>query len=189
VDFRTLLNTMSYITEAKPHFEKAVEHLQRELSAIRTGRATPALVENLSVDLYGSQQALKSLASISTPDPKTVQIEPWDARAVKAIETAILTSDIGINPNVDGKVIRLIMPMMTDETRQRMVKTVKERLEDTRVSVRKVREEVKKKIEKEEGIGEDDKKREKDLLEKTVKEYTEKIDELGKKKEAEITTV
>lgn len=180
---------MTLITEAKPQFEKTLEHLAQELSSIRTGRATPALVENLDVEAYGAHQPLKALASISTPDSKTIQIEPWDQGVVKSIESAIQKSDIGINPTVDGRTLRLNMPMMTDENRQRMVKVVKEKLENAKIAVRQVREEVKKQIEKQEGIGEDDKRSEQKELEDTVKEYNLKIDEVGKKKETEITTI
>ena len=180
---------MSFVNEAKTNFEKAIEHLQHELAAMRTGRATPAIAEDIQVEAYGTMQPVKSLASLSTPDPRTVQIEPWDGTVVKAIETAIMKSDIGIMPTVDGKIIRLHMPMMTEETRTQMVKRMKEKLEDARVSVRKVREEFKKKIETQEGVGEDTIEREVDALEKSVKESTSKIEEIGQKKEEEIMTV
>ena len=180
---------MSFVNEAKTNFEKAIEHLQHELATMRTGRATPAIAEDIQVEAYGTMQPVKSLASLSTPDPRTVQIEPWDGTVVKAIETAIMKSDIGIMPTVDGKIIRLHMPMMTEETRTQMVKRMKEKLEDARVSVRKVREEFKKKIETQEGVGEDTIEREVDALEKSVKESTSKIEEIGQKKEEEIMTV
>ena len=180
---------MTYITESKPQFEKAIEHLLKELSSIRTGRSSPALVEDLQVEAYGVQQPLKSLASIATPDAKSIQIEPWDASVVKAIEKAILESSIGINPNVDGKTIRLVMPMMTEEDRQRLVKVMKEKLEETKISVRQVREDVKKKIEKQEGIGEDDMRGQLKSLDEEVKKYNDKILEIGKKKETEITSI
>lgn len=179
---------MSIVKDAKPQFDKAIEHLQLELGSLRTGRATPALLEAVSVDVYGAPQPVKAVASISTPDARTLVIEPWDASLVKNIESAIMKSDIGITPNVDGKIIRLIMPSMTDEMRQRMVKIMKEKLEDARVAVRRVREDVKKKIDK--GDGSEDEKR--DLqkeLDEAVKAQNVRIDEIGKKKEEEITTV
>lgn len=180
---------MTLITDSQPAFQKALDHLSQELSVIRTGRATPALVENLQVEAYGAQQPLKALASISTPDSKTVQIEPWDSGVTKSIETAIQKSDIGINPNVDGKVIRLQMPMMTDETRQQMAKVVKEKLEHAKIAIRQVREEVKKQIDKLEGVGDDDKHNLQQELEDVVKDHAAKIDELGEKKIEDITTI
>lgn len=180
---------MALLDDYKPHFAKVIEHLQKELATVRTGRATPALVEDVMVEAYGAMQPVKALASLSTPDARTVLIEPWDASVVKAIDTAIQKSDIGINPTVDGKTIRLVMPMMTEENRQRMVKVMKEKLEDARVSLRKVREEARKAIEKLDGVGEDDVRRLQAELEKMVKDFTAKIDEMGEKKEKEITTI
>lgn len=180
---------MTLVSDAKPQFEKTLEHLSQELSAIRTGRSTPALVENINVEVYGSIQQIKALASISTPDAKTVQIEPWDASVVKLIESAIQKSDIGINPNVDGKVLRLIMPMMTEETRQRMVKVTKEKLENARIAIRQVREDVKKQIDKLEGIGEDEKRGKQKDLDDMVKDFNNKIDDMGTRKETEVTTI
>lgn len=180
---------MSFITDATPQFEGTLEHLSKELSVLRTGRATPAIVEDLQVEAYGATQPVKALASISIPDAKTVQIEPWDGATVKFIESAIMKSDIGINPNVDGKIIRLIMPMMTNENRQRMVRVLKEKMEEAKIAVRKIREDVKKKIERDEDASDDDKKADKAELELVVKDYTNRIEDVGVKKETEITTV
>lgn len=179
---------MSIIDDAKPQFQKVIEHCVAELGAIRTGRASAAILEPVQVEAYGALQPIKALATITTPDAKTILIEPWDSSVVKAIEVAIQKSDIGLNPVVDGKSLRLNMPMMTEETRLKMVKLAKEKLEDARVSIRKVREEARKGLAKVEG-GEDVKRQLEELLEKTVKEYTAKIEELGEKKEKEITTI
>ncbi len=179
---------MSIIDETKPQFVKVIEHLVNELGAIRTGRASAAILEPVQVEAYGALQPIKALATITTPDAKTILIEPWDASVVKLIEAAITKSDVGINPVVDGKSLRLNMPMMTEETRLKMVKLAKEKLEDARVSLRRVREETRKAIGKLEG-GEDEQRRVEELLEKTVKEYTAKIEEMGEKKEKEITTI
>lgn len=179
---------MSFIDDAKPQFEKAIEHLKLELAGLRTGRATPALVENIQVEAYGATQPIKALASISTPDARTVQIEPWDAGVVKPMETAIQKAELGINPNVDGKVIRLVMPMMTDESRQQIVKLLKERLEEAKIAIRQVREDVKKKIEKAE-LPEDDQRGQLKKLDERTKELTDQIEEMGKNKEQEITTI
>ena len=180
---------MAIVNDYKPDFEKVLEHVNQELGALRTGRASPALAENIPVEAYGTTQPIKALGSMSTPDARTLVIEPWDTSVVKAIEAAIVASGIGISPVVDGKVIRLIMPMMTEENRQKMVKLMNEKLEDARVQLRKVREEAKKKIEKQTGIGQDDIRRELEQLDKLVKDYVAKIDDMGEKKEKEIMTV
>lgn len=177
------------MSEISTSCQKIIEHLEGELKTIRTGRSTPELVDGICVEVWGSKQPLKAVASISTPDSKTIQIEPWDNSVVKLIETALTEADLGMMPNVQGKIIRLIMPMMTDENRQHMVKKVKEKVEDTKVSIRRVREEVKKGIEKQEGIGEDEKHGELDAMEKEIKSFVEKADLMGKKKEEEITTI
>lgn len=180
---------MSFITDAKPQFEKALDHLVHDIGVLRTGRANPSLVEDVQVEAYGTMQALKTLAAISTPDSRTIAIDPWDGSVTKNIESAIQKSDIGIMPVVDGKTIRVTMPMMTDENRQRMVKVLKEKLEDARVAVRRVREEVKKKIEKEEGVSKDDIRADVAELELVVKDYMAKVDVIGDKKEKEVTTI
>lgn len=179
---------MSLVNDAKPQFEKAIEHLSLELGQLRTGRATPALLESINVEVYGSPQPIKAVASISVTDARTLTIDPWDPSVTKEIESALMKSDIGITPNVDGKIIRLVMPAMTDEMRQRMVKVMKEKLEEGRIAIRKIREHVKKEIEK--GDGTEDEKRDflKDLDE-AVKAQNAHIDEIGKKKEAEITEI
>ncbi|MBT4856849.1 ribosome recycling factor [Candidatus Uhrbacteria bacterium] len=177
------------LNEAKPQFQKAVDHLSTELMSVRTGRANPAMIEDLSIEAYGTMQGLKSLASISVPDAKTLQVEPWDASVVKDIEKALMEADLGMTPTVDGKIIRLHIPMMTDETRQRMVKKVREKMENARIAVRQVRDDVKKKIEKIEGIGEDDKRGQLADLDKYVKELNVQIEDVGSAKEEEVATV
>ncbi|MCR4311941.1 MAG: ribosome recycling factor, partial [Candidatus Uhrbacteria bacterium] len=167
---------MAQLDELKPQFSKVFDHLVKELSSIRTGRATPALVEDIQVEAYGAVQPIKALGSMSTPDSRTLLIEPWDGSVVKAIETALQKSDLGIMPVVDGKSIRLVMPSMTEESRQRMVKVMKEKLEDARVSARKVREEGRKGIDKLEGVSEDEIRRLQAELDKMVKDFTAKID-------------
>jgi len=179
---------MSTLDDFKPEFEKIVTHLIDELSVLRTGRASPALVENVQVEAYGTMQPVKALASMSTPDAKTLEIVPWDTSVLKAIETAIIKADVGVNPVVDGKMVRLNMPMMTEETRKKMVKVMSEKLEDSRVHIRKVREEAKKEISGMEG-GQDVVRKEQEKLEKMVKEYVEKIDVVGEKKEKEVMSI
>lgn len=176
----------------QPSFEAAVEHLKSELSQMRTGRATPALVEGLQVEAYGSMMAMRGVASISVPDAKTLVIEPWDKNLLKAIEKAIQESPVGINPVVDGKVVRLSMPVMTEETRKNLVKAMKEKLEEARVAARGAREKVRNEIidaEKNSELTEDEKFKLLEELDKLTKEHTDKIEALGRQKEEEIMTV
>lgn len=180
---------MAHLEEAKPLMQKTLDRLQEELSVIRTGRASPALVENIQVEAYGTFQPVKALASLSTPDNKTLHIDPWDGSVTKAIESAIQASDIGINPVVDGKTIRLTMPQMTEETRQKMVKLMKEKLEEARVAIRKIREDIRKKIGAQTGISEDVIKKDQEALDKIVKDLVAKVEELGAKKEEEIMKI
>ena len=180
---------MLIVQASKPAFEKVIEHLQHAVGSLRTGRASPALVDGIGVEAYGSVQPVKALASMSTPDARTLVIEPWDNSVVKAIESAIVAAGIGVAPVVDGKIIRLIMPMMTEENRQKMVKVLHERLEDAKIQLRQVREDSKKTIEKQTGVGQDDIRHELESLDKTVKEYVDAVHDLGNKKEAEIMTV
>lgn len=177
------------MNETQKLFQQALEHVSSELATIRTGRATPALLDHIQVDAYGTLQPIKALASLSTPDSKTLTIEPWDTSVLKAIETAITLSDVGIMPIVDGKTIRLIMPMMTEENRKKLVKIANEKLEDARIAVRRIREEARKDIAKQTGIGEDSIRKAQDDLDKMTKDFVSQIDLLGQKKEEEIMKI
>ncbi len=183
---------MELIATSKEQFEKAIEHLKSELTSLRTGRATPALVEDIMVEAYGTKQALKAVASISVADAKTINVDPWDKGLVQAIETAINNSQLGINPVNDGKLIRLPLPELTSERRQELVKVLHQKLEQARIAVRKIREEVRNTIDKQEKakeVSEDEKYHLQDELEKIVKEYNDRIREIGVDKEKEVTTV
>lgn len=183
---------MDIISQNKEQFEKTIAHLKHEISSLRTGRATPALVEDISVEAYGTKQPLKAVASITVADAKTINIEPWDRGLFQALDTAIRNSYIGINPVNDGKLIRLPLPELTQERRQELIKVLHQKLEQARIGIRKVREDVKSKIEKmfkDKEIAEDDKFTMQDELEKMVKEYNDKIKEVGEDKEKEITKV
>ena len=180
------------LTQYKPEFEAVIEHMRGELVQMRTGRATPAIVEDLMVEAYGAPMTIKGTASVNVADAKTLVIEPWDKGLLKAIEKAIQESNIGINPVVDGKVVRLVMPPMTEESRKQLVKVMKEKLEQARVSLRGVREKAREEVvgmEKEKEIGEDEKFRLLEELEKMVKDSNEKVKEIGEKKEEEINVV
>lgn len=180
------------IDARKESFESAITHFHEECTKIRTGRANPGIVENLSVDYYGTKTALKAIANISIPEPRQIMIQPWDKGALSAIETAIRESDLGLNPGNDGLGIRLVLPQLNEETRKDLVKVLNIRAEEARIGIRNIREDLWKEIvdlEKEGTISEDDKFNGKDLLQKTVDEYNKQIEDMRKKKEGEILTV
>jgi ribosome recycling factor len=173
-------------------FEKVVEFLKQDISGLRTGRATTAMVDSITVEAYGTKQPLKAVASITISDAKSLAIDPWDKSQLGAIEKSIRDSGLGINPVNDGRLIRLVLPDLTSERRQELLKILNQKLEQARISVRKVREEVRGLIEAEEkegGMSEDDKFRAFEDLEKLVKEFNDKIKEVGDNKEREINTV
>ena len=183
---------MFNIQEYKPEFQKVIDHLKRELSQFRTGRATPALVEDIKVEAYGSQMEMKAVGSIQVTDPKTLVVEPWDKNLLKDIEKAILAANIGINPVNDGKVIRLVMPKLTEESRKDLIKVMGKKLEESRVGMRRVRDEIKDKIiaaEKDKKITEDERFRAQDALDKLSAEFNEVVKKMGEEKEKEIMTV
>ncbi|MFH1286157.1 MAG: ribosome recycling factor [Candidatus Magasanikbacteria bacterium] len=184
---------MNIIDEYNGQFEKTIEHLKKEVSNLRTGRATPALVEDITVEAYGTKQTLKAVASISVQDAKTLVVEPWDKGLLHSIDIAISHSDVGINPVNDGKLIRLPLPELTSERRQDLIKLLHAKLEYARISIRKIREDIRSKIEKaekEKQISEDEKYTQQEELEKNlVKVYNEKVKEIGEEKEKEINTV
>ena len=180
------------ISDFKEDFEKVLEFLKKDIVGLRTGRASVAMVEDISIEAYGSYQALKAMASISVADAKTVNIEPWDKSVLGAIEKGIRDSGIGVSPVNDGKLIRVILPSLTTERRRELTKVLHEKLENARVSLRKVRQEVREFIEAEEeskSISEDAKFKLFEDLEEKVKEYNSKIKEIGDNKEAEINTI
>jgi ribosome recycling factor len=177
----------------KEDLEKSIEHFKNESSKIRTGRAHPSLVEDLMVDYYGAKTPLKQIASINTPEPRTIAIQPWDRGALAAIEGAIRSaSDLGLNPMNDGILIRVNIPMLTEERRKEMVKVLNQKGEEARIAVRSVREDVLKEIkeaQKKGEISEDDEFAGKDKMQEIVDEYNKKIEEIRAKKEIEIMTV
>ncbi|MEA3249092.1 MAG: ribosome recycling factor [Patescibacteria group bacterium] len=184
---------MSEIIDShKEGFEGALEHLRTELASLRTGRANPALVESIQVEAYGSKQALVGLASITTPDSKTIQIEPWDKTVVGDIEKGIQEANLGFNPTVAGTVIRINLPPMTEEGRKNMIKLMNEKLENSRIQVRQVREDARSKIKAAEDKGEmseDEMYRDLEELDKVAANWNEKIKAVGEEKEKEIMTV
>ena len=177
--------------EAKEKMEKAVNNFKQELSRLRTGRATPALLDGIRVEYYGSLTPISQIANISIPDPKLIVIQPWDSSAVSAIEKGIIKSDLGFNPQNDGKIIRVPIPSLTDERRRDIVKLVKKLGEDARVAVRNIRKQVNdalKAKEKEKEIGEDESRRGKEQIQKQTDDFISQVDKLVEAKEKEILT-
>ena len=180
------------LKEAEGHMLKSVEVLEQDLKGIRTGRASPALVERLMVNYYGAPTPLEQLATISTPEPQLLSIRPYDPASLKEVERAILASELGLTPNNDGKIIRLQIPRLTEERRTELVKVVHRRVEEARVAVRNVRRDAQDKLrdlEKNKQISEDDLKRGRDDLEKLTHKVMEQIDHVGQRKEQEIREV
>lgn len=177
------------LLDAEERMEKATNYLRDELRGIRTGRASPALVDTIRVEYYGSPTPLKQIAAIGTPDPQQILIRPFDANALKEIEKAILASNIGLTPNSDGKVIRLTIPPMSGEQRQKMVQRVKKLAEDAKVSVRNVRRDANKAFDTEEknkSMTEDDRDAGKEEVQSLTNKYEARAQELADKKTAEI---
>ena len=179
-------------TEAKTRMKGAVQALEEDLAAVRTGRASPALVEKLQVEYYGVLTPLIQLASIGVPEPRSLLIRPYDASTLKAIEKAILASDLGLTPNNDGKAIRLNLPPLTEERRRDLVKIVRNRLEEARIAVRNVRRDSirdLREFENEKLISEDELKRGEDELQNITDNFINEINELGDRKEVEVMEV
>lgn len=180
------------ISKIKPYLDKTLDYLRSELTALQVGRATSSLVEDLEMECYGSKMPLKQLAAISVPEPRQIIIQPWDKNILKEIEGALRRSKLGLTPVVDGEIIRLNIPSLNEERRRELLKILKEKLEECRVSVRRHREEAWKEIqglEQAKKMREDDKFRAKDELQKLVDGYNKKIEELGQRKEEEIIKV
>ena len=173
-------------TEGKMH--KALESVQREFMEVRTGRAHPGLIEGMHIDYYGTPTMIKTIASISIPDPKTIIIQPWDANALPEIERAINTSKLGISPVIDGKMVRLIIPSLSKERRDELVKVVRDMAEHGRISLRTIRRDANERIKKVQGEGkvsEDDSFRGQEEIQKLTDKYIKDIDQVleGKNKE------
>ena len=182
----------SHLDQHQSEFQSVIDHYQKELVGLRTGRASIALVDEIPVPVYGQTMELKACASLTTPDAKTIQIEPWDKSVVKDIEKALVDANLGMQPNTAGTVIRLILPPMTEETRKNMVKMVNQKAEVARISIRNVREKIKTLVtddEKNKVISEDEKRRQLERLDKVVAEWNAKIETVTTEKEKEIMTI
>lgn len=179
-------------SEAKSRMQDSVEHYKRQFSTVRTGRASSGLVENLKIDYYGASTPLKQMAKIAIPEPSLIVIQPWDATALPSIERAIQTSDLGMVPNTDGKIIRLNVPVLTEERRKQLVKVIKKMTEEGRIAIRNIRRDANDTIKeflKEKEISEDDAHTGYDRIQELTDAFIEKIDELGERKEKELLEI
>jgi ribosome recycling factor len=182
----------SAMKDATHKMEQAVVHLKEDLAGIRTGRATPAVLNRITVEYYGTPVPLNQLASMSVPEPRLLQVQPFDKNSIGAIEKAIMSSDLGITPSNDGNVIRLAFPQLTEERRRELVKQVHHRAEDGRVAVRNVRRHTKEemeKLEREGGISEDDLIRAEKELQKLTDRFVAEVDQIQGHKEQELMEV
>jgi ribosome recycling factor len=180
------------LVAAEPKMQRAVEAMERDFAGIRTGRASAALVERILVEYYGTPTPLNQIAGISTPDAHLIVIQPWDRSVLSAIERAITKSDIGLTPNVDGTVVRLSVPPLTEERRREMVKQVRRRAEEARVEVRNHRREVADHLKKQlrEGtLSEDEERRELEGLQRLTDRHVDAVDQRAERKEAEVKEV
>ena len=182
----------SVLGETERKMDSSITALKRELSAIRTGRATPALIENVPVDYYGVPTPLNQIASISAPDSRAIMVQPWDKQALQEIEKSLIKSDMGFNPSNDGTIITVPIPPLTQERRQELVRLLKRRLEESKVSIRNVRRDgidSLRKLERAKSISQDENRRTQDQLQKSTDNHVKFVDELGASKETEIMQV
>jgi ribosome recycling factor len=180
------------LLDATDRMEKALQALQRDLATVRTGRASPALVEHLKVDYYGTPTPLNQLSTISTPEARLIVIQPWDRGSLGAVEKAILKSDLGLNPASDGTVIRLAIPQLTEERRRDIAKQIRKRTEEARVAVRNVRRDCHdrmRRLEHDHEISQDDLHRSEKDLQQFTDDHIKEIDKIGHEKEEEVLAV
>ena len=182
----------NFIGDATERMDKSVEATHEHFNSVRTGRATPALLDRITIDYYGTPTPLKNLATINTPEPRMLTIQPFDPSAIKQIEKTIMESDLGLTPSSDGKLVRLPIPQLTEERRKELVKLVKQMAEEGRVAVRNVRRDAIKHLEdlvKGGDVGDDEERAAEGRVQKLTDEHVSKIDDLLKRKEAEIMEV
>ena len=188
----TELTAEQVLDDVDVRMDRTLEAFRRDLGQLRTGRATPSLIENLNVDYYGSATPLKQIASISAPDARAIMVQPWDKGALREIERSLQRSEMGFNPSNDGNTITVPIPPLTNERRQEMVKLLRKRAEDGKVSVRNVRRdglETLRKLERDKVISQDENRRAQEQLQKVTDGHTKQIDETASAKEAEILQV
>jgi len=188
----TIATSKDALAQAKIRMEKAVEDFRKDLASVRTGRANVALLDHVRVDYHGTPMPINQLGTLNVPDPMMIVISPWDPGAVAPIDKAIRTSDLGLNPTNDGKVVRIPIPPLTEERRKDLVKHIHKVLENHRTAVRNIRRDIKEaveKLEKEKKISEDERKRSLDELEKLTHSETKKIEDLSAAKEKEVMEI
>ena len=186
------LTPESVLAHVDQNMDRAIEALKRDLGTLRTGRASPALVEDVVVDYYGVPTPLKQIASISAPDARAIMVQPWDKQSLREIEKSLMKSEMGFNPSNDGNMITVPIPPLNQERRQELVRLLKRKIEDGKVSVRNVRRdglESLRKLEKDKAISQDENRRAQDRLQKTTDGHTKIIDQVAGVKEAEILQV
>ncbi len=188
----TALTSQAVLEEVGRKMDRAIESLKRDLNTLRTGRATPSLIENISVDYYGVPTPLKQIASISAPDARAILVQPWDKQSLREIEKSLMKSEMGFNPSNDGSMITVPIPPLNQERRQDMVRLLKRKLEDGKVGVRNVRREGLenlRKLERDKSLSQDQGRRAQEQLQKTTDDHTKAIDQVGAAKEVEILQV
>jgi ribosome recycling factor len=178
-----------YLEEAKELMGKAVTHLSHELTKIRAGKASPSMLDGLMVSYYGALSPLNQVSSVTTPDPRSIFIKPWEKNLIPEIEKAIMAANLGLTPQNDGQQVIINVPMLTEERRIQLVKQVGHECEHGRVSIRNVRKETNEHLKKIKGVSEDDIKNAEDAVQSLTNEHIDRIDSLMKKKEVEIMTV
>jgi ribosome recycling factor len=182
----------NFLGDATQRMDKSVEATHEHFNSVRTGRASSALLDRIQIDYYGTPTPLKNLATISAPEPRMLTIQPFDPSAIKQIEKAVLESDLGLTPSSDGKLVRLPIPQLTEERRKELVKLVRQMAEEGRVAVRNVRRDAIKHLEelvRNGDVGDDDERAAETRVQKVTDEHVGKIDDLLKRKEAEIMEV
>jgi ribosome recycling factor len=187
-----IANTKDAVTQARTRMEKAMEDFRKEVAALRTGRANVGLLDHIRVDYHGTPMPINQLGTMTVPDPTMILISPWDPSVVPLVDKAIRTSDLGLNPATDGKVVRVPIPALTEERRKEMVKHLHKALENHRTAVRNIRRDIKEaieKLEKEKKISEDERKRSIDELEKLTHAETKKLEDLSAAKEKEVMEI
>jgi len=187
-----IANTKDAMNQARTRMEKAVEDFRKELAGVRTGRANVTLLDHIRVDYHGTPMPINQLGTMTVPDPTMILISPWDPSVVPLVDKAIRTSDLGLNPATDGKVVRVPIPPLTEERRKELVKHLHKTLENHRTAIRNVRRDVKEaveKLEKEKKISEDERKRTVEELEKVTHQETKKLEDLSAAKEKEVMEI
>jgi ribosome recycling factor len=178
-----------YLDEAKTQMNKALQHVGQELGKIRAGKANPSMLDGILVSYYGTNTPLNQVSSLTTPDARTIFIKPWEKGMIPEIEKAILTANLGLNPQNDGQQVIINIPMLTEERRKQLVKQVGHECEHGRISIRTVRKETNEELKRIKGVSEDDVKNAEERVQEMTNEFIAKIDSLMKKKESEIMTI